>query len=606
MIYIFQIFIGNNRKAFCGAIPSYFLNEVQNVLQNMLKESPDLFKTSDLATKAYQKYTKTRSSASKASVKNSHQIETQKPHPIFQDQDAANKETQNVLEALRSFKPKESALSIYKNKAVKQGHLKVEEVVGLNDAISNMKNIEKIQKQEKERKQKIKEDQEKLQNMINQKFLQIEKSKQQENQEQIQKQMDEQIEQEDEQQNENEIEEDDLDIQDDEMDLNEEEYEQLQKQNKEDQENIDKKVEENEEKSEEKKEEDLQKENDENEEAKVKTDEEIMRGMTKKQKKKYIKEQAELRRQDPKKYQEEQKLKQQALKQQKEKAKEQKLQEQQKQKEAKESLNQKRKGDANNITSFIEEYQQKLNQQSEQYKVEMPDMGPKKKRKEISDFKHPTQYISGSRDVNHINQFELESQIQQGDVQQFIIGEDPHEILAKQKRNVWDPVKKRYVMGQAPGQKDKKAQQDKEDSKHKNKDMGKKIYEKWQKKNQIRLQKDGELEDQEIMQKAQSSFKQRSLSNKGYRFTKEAPKNIKSELKNEQQILKDKKKSRQLKLKNMEKGKRTQIQNRQKQQKAELLKRRQSQSGGPRGRSSRGGSRGGSRGASRGRGGSRR
>lgn len=38
----------------------------------MLKDSPDLFKTSDLATKAYQRYTRTRSSASKASLKNSH------------------------------------------------------------------------------------------------------------------------------------------------------------------------------------------------------------------------------------------------------------------------------------------------------------------------------------------------------------------------------------------------------------------------------------------------------------------------------------------------------------------------------------------------------
>lgn len=37
----------------------------------MLKDSPDLEKINDIATKAYNKFIKTRTSASKASVKNS-------------------------------------------------------------------------------------------------------------------------------------------------------------------------------------------------------------------------------------------------------------------------------------------------------------------------------------------------------------------------------------------------------------------------------------------------------------------------------------------------------------------------------------------------------
>lgn len=42
----------------------------------------------DIATKAYSKFLKTRQSASKASVRNSHVVETGKIHPLFQEQNS--------------------------------------------------------------------------------------------------------------------------------------------------------------------------------------------------------------------------------------------------------------------------------------------------------------------------------------------------------------------------------------------------------------------------------------------------------------------------------------------------------------------------------------
>lgn len=45
--------MGDNTKALCGTLPSYFLNEIQNSIQILLKDSPDLAKNEDLSTKAY-------------------------------------------------------------------------------------------------------------------------------------------------------------------------------------------------------------------------------------------------------------------------------------------------------------------------------------------------------------------------------------------------------------------------------------------------------------------------------------------------------------------------------------------------------------------------
>lgn len=76
--------VGDNSKAFCGIVPSFMLNDLQNEIQSMIKADPDLQKQNDIATKAYNKFIKTRQSASKSSVKNSHTVETEKIHPIFQ------------------------------------------------------------------------------------------------------------------------------------------------------------------------------------------------------------------------------------------------------------------------------------------------------------------------------------------------------------------------------------------------------------------------------------------------------------------------------------------------------------------------------------------
>ena len=85
--------------------------------------------------------------------------------------------------------------------------------------------------------------------------------------------------------------------------------------------------------------------------------------------------------------------------------------------------------------------------------------------------------------------------------------------MGRQKKYVWDKKKKKYIMSQ-PGAKPGKIKRDKQD-KNQREHLGRELYKKWSKKNMIKYQSVGEVEDSGVTSKAKDLFNYRKKRIKG-------------------------------------------------------------------------------------------
>lgn len=123
--------------------------------------------------------------------------------------------------------------------------------------------------------------------------------------------------------------------------------------------------------------------------------------------------------------------------------------------------------------------------------------------------------------------------INQDDIQTHIIAEDTEDLVKSRKNYVWDKSKKRFVIGKLNEKGD--LQKDKP-SKSKDASYGKKVFEKWTKNNQIKRQKEGEQEDENMVSRAKQLFSGKGKF--GNRNAATGGAKVRSELKNSNQIMK--------------------------------------------------------------------
>ncbi|EGR32929.1 hypothetical protein IMG5_066580 [Ichthyophthirius multifiliis] len=224
------------------------------------------------------------------------------------------------------------------------------------------------------------------------------------------------------------------------------------------------------------------------------------------------------------------------------------------------------------------------------------------KKSQILDFRHKDQYINAQQDHFRVKKIEDSSKIQTSDVNAYIVGEDYEDILRNKKKNIWDKKKKQFVRGKQDEV--GRIVKDKEDKHHKKQgQVAKEVLKKWQKKNMVKLQKEGETEDSNLVNRVKGMFKKRNLNQKGIYLNDNnnefKQKGVKNELKNQYQLLKNKKIKKGNKLKNMDRGKRSLIIQRNKQNfkspninKTPFISQKSYQKGGRGGRGGRGGIRG--------------
>lgn len=109
---------------------------------------------------------------------------------------------------------------------------------------------------------------------------------------------------------------------------------------------------------------------------------------------------------------------------------------------------------------------------------------------------------------------------------------------------IWDKKKRQFIFGKTDEV--GRVVRDNED-KHKNGKKGlvaKEMLKRWEKKNMVKLQKDGEIEDLSLVDRAKGMFKKRTLRQKGIFLPEDnrnviyKQKGVKSELKTNHQVLK--------------------------------------------------------------------
>ena len=159
--------LGDNTKAFCGNLPMILLNEVNEALQQLFREDIECENLLRMATRAYEKFTKTRSAASKFSLKNSCRAELETPNPVFLDQVEKYADQIDILQKLKNFKPHASYLSLQSEKVNKKSSLTstllnndnpqlaktLEKAKNFQSAVKEIKKVETQLRDEKEKKQ---------------------------------------------------------------------------------------------------------------------------------------------------------------------------------------------------------------------------------------------------------------------------------------------------------------------------------------------------------------------------------------------------------------------------------------------------------------------
>lgn len=122
-----------------------------------------------------------------------------------------------------------------------------------------------------------------------------------------------------------------------------------------------------------------------------------------------------------------------------------------------------------------------------------------------------------------------------------MVADDYDDLLRNKKKMIWDKKKRQFVFGKTDEV--GRILKDNED-KHKTGKKGlvaKEMLKKWEKKHMVKLQKDGEMEDSSLVDRARGMFKKRTLRQKGIFLPEDNlpnMKGVKSELKTTQQVLK--------------------------------------------------------------------
>lgn len=161
-------------------------------------------------------------------------------------------------------------------------------------------------------------------------------------------------------------------------------------------------------------------------------------------------------------------------------------------------------------------------------------LGKKVKRSQLKNFKNNNQFISETKVTNSKSLWGDEKPLSLDELTLNILPDDNN--LRSQKKTVWDPKKKNFVRGNVD-KSGKLIKTNEAGVKIKSKDKNPRAYQTWKKKNKLRVQNVGEMENDKIINNADNSFKERKMnkrmnagSNKG-----------KNELKSFDQLLKQKK-----------------------------------------------------------------
>jgi ATP-dependent RNA helicase DDX54/DBP10 len=172
-------------------------------------------------------------------------------------------------------------------------------------------------------------------------------------------------------------------------------------------------------------------------------------------------------------------------------------------------------------------------------------LGKKIKRSQIKDFKNNSQYIKDSKSEDNL--WGDEKPITLDELTLNFVPDDDH--LSNKKKLVWDPKKKNFVKSKVDRE-GKIIRTNEAGVKVKSKDKNPHAYKNWQKKNKLRVQKTGEMENERIATSAGDMFRERKIS-KGMRQKAKnqaqgqpkpnGGKFVKSELKTFDQLLKSKK-----------------------------------------------------------------
>lgn len=164
-------------------------------------------------------------------------------------------------------------------------------------------------------------------------------------------------------------------------------------------------------------------------------------------------------------------------------------------------------------------------------------LGKKLKRSQIRNFRNNPNYISEKKE-NNTSLWGDEKPITLDELTLNIAPDD--DSLANKKRLVWDPKKKNFVNSNVD-KTGKIIKNNEAGVRVKSKDKNPHSYQKWKKKNRLRVQNVGEMENDKITGTADTMFKERKL-NKSMKGSKTGDsKKGKNEVKNFDQLLKAKK-----------------------------------------------------------------
>lgn len=123
-----------------------------------------------MANNAYIKFNKSRSSASKASLKGSYLVKIDSINPLFNSYAVEEKERIDFLASIRNFKPQLSALEIYKQRSIKNQKVGqedaslVENANSLSKSIADLKQHQKLFKEKQDRIDRINKIKQEIQN----------------------------------------------------------------------------------------------------------------------------------------------------------------------------------------------------------------------------------------------------------------------------------------------------------------------------------------------------------------------------------------------------------------------------------------------------------
>jgi ATP-dependent RNA helicase DDX54/DBP10 len=162
-------------------------------------------------------------------------------------------------------------------------------------------------------------------------------------------------------------------------------------------------------------------------------------------------------------------------------------------------------------------------------------LGKKVKRSKLKNFKKNNQFISETKQTNSKSLWGDEKPLSLDELTLNFVPDDGN--TNSTKKTVWDPKKKNFVRGKVD-KSGKLIKTNEAGVKIKSNDKNPKAYQTWKKKNKLRVQNVGEMENEKIINNADNMFRERKMNK---RMKTSGPKKGKNELKSFDQIFKDKK-----------------------------------------------------------------